>query len=638
MELIPYIVELLPLMSLKHSMKFTKIKVMSFGIAALAFVFSVAGTQTAQAASLPMACPLSGGSDTTIVEFGGDLIFGIRGKDQTPLQSANIPAGKYKVTMVAFDYHVGANGHGGQNQNEEQYHVQLFNGNDHFQNVGTTVDIPENQNSVTTVATVSRIMATNKIIKNNSEIDIIKDVTKLNAHHEWIRGNYESVIPICVSFKKIEEPVVALEGSCSVSKTSIKEGESVTYTAQAAGGNGSYMYQWLDDVSGTSKSVTKQFNTAGTYSGRVKISDMKGQSLTVGCNNVVVTDTPVPPTPTLTVGCKVSTGAVRVNEQVTFTANAISSHGLATTYAWSGDVSGTNKTQSRSFATEGKYYATITAKDTHGNVATANCAPVVVTKDTPPPTPNPTVSCSVSDSSIYEGDTVQFTADAYNGTAPYSYEWTGDINGTRSVETMRFNQRGTYYATVTVTDANGKIDSADCTPIVVREEDDNDDDDDDLDVSCDVSDRRVKVGDTVRFTADVDGGDRPYDYDWRGDISGNDRSESVRFNRPGRYDVRLRVEDDNGNREDDDCPSVLVEDDGDVLGASIITSNPTGQVESVFLSQVPYTGPEDVAKGILYGIGLLAWSAAVTVFFMKRRNKKLQSMRIQAFKESNMNA
>jgi len=102
-----------------------------------------------------------------------------------------------------------------------------------------------------------------------------------------------------------------------------------------------------------------------------------------------------------------------------------------------------------------------------------------------------------------------------------------------------------------------------------------------LRVSCDVSDTSVKEGDRVTFEADVSGGYPPYDYEWNGDIDGDDDTERVRFDDNGRYDVEVTVTDSRGNEDSDDCSTVRVgdgnNDDTDIRFTSTpITSGRVG--------------------------------------------------------------
>ena len=159
----------------------------------------------------------------------------------------------------------------------------------------------------------------------------------------------------------------------------------------------------------------------------------------------------------------------------------------------------------------------------------------------------------------------------------------------------------------------------------------------DLDVVCRVSDSNIEEGDRVTFTADVDGGDSPYDYDWSGDTEGVDRNDdqiTVRYRDNGTYTVRVKVTDDNGDTASDTC-TVDVGDDG----IRIITSGtPNGQLaslSSVYLSQVPYTGPEEIMKGIGFVAGILVFSVLSVFLLTSNRRKRKVSAKLSEFKESN---
>ena len=260
--------------------------------------------------------------------------------------------------------------------------------------------------------------------------------------------------------------------------------------------------------------------------------------------------------------------------------------------------------------------------------------------------------CRVSDTDIEEGDKVTYSVYIDGGDSPFEIKWKGDISGDDTVERVRYNRKGTYEVSVMVTDDHGRMASDDCADVDVDDDDRPNNPNDDLEVICRVSDTSIDEGDVVTYTVEIDGGDSPYDIDWRGDISGDDRRERVRYNREGRYEVYVVVEDDDGNRDSDDCSTVRVDDDHDNnndddddrnvnVFASTNLSTPTGQLaslESVFLSQVPYTGPEDVAK--VAGIIALAllWSMGIAMWLKKRRSVNSVSNKIEEFKRRNKEA
>ena len=260
------------------------------------------------------------------------------------------------------------------------------------------------------------------------------------------------------------------------------------------------------------------------------------------------------------------------------------------------------------------------------------------------------VNCKVSDTSIDEGDRVTFTADVSGGDSPYDYDWSGGTEGEDENDdqiTVRYDDYGSYYVRVTVRDDDGNTASDTCPTVHVDEHNNNNNDD--LEVVCRVSDTSIEEGDRVTFTADVDGGNSPYDYDWSGDTEGEDDNDdqiTVRYDDDGHYEVKVTVRDDDGDRYTDYCPVVKVSrDSNDNNNINIITTTtggvPTGQLSSlssVYLSQVPYTGPAEIMKGIGFVAGILVFSSLIAYLLFGNRKKTAVSKKVSDFKESNRNA
>jgi hypothetical protein len=234
------------------------------------------------------------------------------------------------------------------------------------------------------------------------------------------------------------------------------------------------------------------------------------------------------------------------------------------------------------------------------------------------------VSCRVSDTRVETDDRVKFTADVTGGNGPYDYDWYGDVQGNDRVEDISFHREGDVEVRIRVTDDDGNTATDSCRVVEVE---DYDYYDDDLELTCRVSDTSVSEGDSVTYTAEIDGGESPYDYEWDGDISGDDRRETVTFNRSGRYEVDLTVEDDDGNDVSVTCPDVRVSDDNNYIAPA--------SVSSVYLSQVPYTGPEDVFKVIGYILLILAASMLSVYAVARKKLAAGQSSRIELFKNKN---
>lgn len=317
--------------------------------------------------------------------------------------------------------------------------------------------------------------------------------------------------------------------------------------------------------------------------------------------------------------CTVSNANPKRGDVVTYTATPRNGEGPFT-YRWVGDFAGTNQTEQVKYVTNGRYSVIVETTDKRGNSTYDNCPLVVVDEAYHNPL---SVSCSVSDTTVEEDDRVRFTANPQGGTGTYTYRWYGDFTGSRKVEDISFHSEGTKRAYLEVTDSNGAKANTSCDSVRVEEEND------DFEVSCKVSDTSVKEGERVIYTAEVEGGDSPYTYEWDGDIEGDNRRESVEFNRDGTYEVEITVKDDDGNRVTDTCPDVHVSDDTVATAAT---------VDSVYLSQVPYTGPEDTFKVIGYILLILSASILSVYAIARKKLSSEHSSRIDMFKQANKNA
>ena len=262
---------------------------------------------------------------------------------------------------------------------------------------------------------------------------------------------------------------------------------------------------------------------------------------------------------------------------------------------------------------------------------------------TPPPpvTPDaPTAVCIVNDTSVRTGDTVLYSVNANGGKSPYAYGWYGTVSGVGQQISKTFNSTGSYTAYVTVLDSNSKFISVNCPTVVVN----NNDDDEDLDVECKVSDSSIEEGDRITIKVEIDGGKGPYDIDWSGDtdevddFDEDERTQKIEFEDSGTYKFKVTVEDDNGDEESDTC-TVRVSDDSDNRTTAVVNNTTDGELaslSSVYLNQVPYTGPEETAKLIGFISLVVLWSAVIAYYALRNKNKGQISNRIKAFKQANL--
>jgi PKD repeat protein len=498
--------------------------VFSLSLGVLAIVLSPIKVEAAQ----PISCPLRGGSGDILVNFySGEKLYGTPTKgDVYRDYTANIPAGEYKVIMTTYDDH---SGHGGQGQLKEQVYVALRNRTGAttegiVAKTGASKDIPENADSITST------------LSNSLKVSTATRV--LTVVHAAYPGGAESVVPICVLFEKLgsDEPA-SINGVCGSADgdivDSLPTGSAAcrvgTYSSGPTDTDEEYLWNCVGSRGGT-------VDNCSAYREQEEEEDIE-------------------------VTCRVSDTSVMVGDSVTWTGSATGGTG-GFTYTWSGAVTGTGTTRTRTFTADGSYIATVTARDNSGNTASRTCSSVSVDEEEHP---NVNVTCSVSDTSIEVGDSVTFTANISGGESPFQYEWDGDIededddNRTLNVQ---YDDEGVYYVTISIEDANGNTDSANCSAVRVEEEDEEED----LNIACIVSDRSVEVGDEVRFTVDIDGGNGPFEYEWDGDIEDEDDDTSVlrvEYEDEGTYHVDITVTDDDGNSDTASCSSVSVDEEDD---------------------------------------------------------------------------
>ncbi len=594
----------------------------------LIFVFVGFSPTKVEAAS----CSLTKSSNQdVIVSFSSQKLLATDGPGynyHTTTTGLNIPTGRYKISVETWDNHAAQNG-ANANQTKESVFLRLYNYSYEIFATGDTRDIPGNRDAIVTVVT--------------DDVEILDPVTKIVAEHSYYHQSNtpESVTPVCAKFERLdyEEPEPENpQVQCQVSDTSIKTGEKVYFNAEVVDGKSPYKYDWNGAINSSSKSLSYQFNNPGTYNVSVTVEDANGKTDTDTCSTVTVTEEE-PENPQ--VQCQVSDTSIKTGEKVYFNAEVVDGKSPYK-YDWNGAINSSSKSLSYQFNNPGTYNVSVTVEDANGKTDTDTCSTVTVTEEEPEPD-ELQVQCQVSDTRVEEGDRVYFKAIVSGGEYPYEYDWSGDVSGYQKEISKIFTREGKYYASIRVTDDKGRTDTSTCSTVYVEEEDD-----DELEIECRVSDTSIDAGDKITISVDIDGGNGPFDIQWSGDddeiddFDDNDKSQRVTIDEEGRYSLKVTVRDDDGNKDSDTCPIIRVSDDDDddndvrVIASTINTpTTPTG-ISSIYLNQVPYTGPEDVAKTIGLVSLILIWSGIVAYTFLSKKNKKLISQKIADFKKANL--
>ena len=154
------------------------------------------------------------------------------------------------------------------------------------------------------------------------------------------------------------------------------------------------------------------------------------------------------------------------------------------------------------------------------------------------------VDTNASKKTIKVGQTTTLTSKVEGGTKPYTYEWTldGETQGTKSTLKYKATTAGKKIFKLTVTDANQSTKSSTITidvseiPLPLK-------------VTASTSKKTIKVGQTTTLTSKVEGGTKPYTYEWTldGDIQGTKSTLNYKATTAGTKTFKLTVTDANQN-------------------------------------------------------------------------------------------
>jgi PKD repeat protein len=287
--------------------------------------------------------------------------------------------------------------------------------------------------------------------------------SNLYTHYSWTRtieanwnlagltSNDANAKAMTEFFKSTTLPVL-LSTSFTYSPSSPQVGQYVWFTAFASGGTGPYNFTWAfgDGAIGTGVSPYHTYATAGSYNVLLTTKDSSPSQQTATSQQTITVTSPPPPPPGVTASFTTSLSSPVVGQTISFTGSA--SGGTSPyNYAWNfGDSStGSGSSVSHAYQTAGVFTVVLTVTDAGGNVASATNTLTVASPVSASFTYSPSNPAALS--------SVQFTASATGGTAPYNYSWVfGDgTTGTGASVSHSYLLPGTYTVSLTVVDANG---------------------------------------------------------------------------------------------------------------------------------------------------------------------------------------
>jgi PKD repeat protein len=254
------------------------------------------------------------------------------------------------------------------------------------------------------------------------------------------------------SFTVLSDPSISLQ---TANPTSVDIGQTVTFTAQATGGSGDYMYQWMGLPTGCSSSniptISCQPTATGTFRVTANVTDSNGFSVMRSALQVSVHSDP-----SLT-SVTASPNKLDIGQTITFAASATGgSSNLSLVYYSlpTGCETADSTNLSCTPTAIGTYYVILTVTDSNGFAVSSNRITITVN-------PDPTATIVASPPSIDLGQTLTFTVTTSGGTGPFSYTYVTSSLGCMGLSSPDLSCTpstiGNYTVEAFVTDATGKI-------------------------------------------------------------------------------------------------------------------------------------------------------------------------------------
>ena len=164
--------------------------------------------------------------------------------------------------------------------------------------------------------------------------------------------------------------------SCDTNQSTVDIDDSVTWRADASGGNGSYSYSWsgTDGLSGNSANNSWSYDNAGTKRGTVTVTSSDGQTARASCSVYVNQNYSYNNNSNnLSVSCYASPSNPQINSQVNWYANVSGGNG-GYSYSWNGTdgLYGSSQSPYIIYNTPGNKSATVTVWS-NGRSRSATC-------------------------------------------------------------------------------------------------------------------------------------------------------------------------------------------------------------------------------------------------------------------------
>jgi uncharacterized protein (TIGR02145 family) len=367
--------------------------------------------------------------------------------------------------------------------------------------------------------------------------------TSQNPLHTYnVQGSYSVTLTVSSANSSDSETknnyiIVSTSGSAPVAgftanRTSIIEGESVSFTDQSINVPTAWSWTFGDGGTSTEQNPTNQYNTQGTYTVKLTVSNSYGSDDETKNNYITVSASGAAPVANFTA----DKTSITEGETVNFTDQSTNG---PTSWSWIFGDGGTSSSQNPShpYNTEGTYNVILTATNSFGSDAETKNNYITVSASGAAPVAN----FAADKTSITEGETVNFTDQSSND--PTSWSWTFGDGGTSTEKnpSYQYNTEGTYNVTLTATNSFGSDDETKNNYITVG-----------ASGSAPVADftadkTSITEGETVNFTDQSTNDPTSWSWTFGDGGTSTEQNPSYQYNTEGTYNVTLTATNSYGS-------------------------------------------------------------------------------------------
>ncbi|MFA5797055.1 MAG: PKD domain-containing protein [Candidatus Woesearchaeota archaeon] len=227
------------------------------------------------------------------------------------------------------------------------------------------------------------------------------------------------------------------------------------------------------------------------------------------------------------------------------------------------------------YNTVGTYQVLITCKDAYSSDYSLLTLNVIPKNDTPHPL---TVSCRLNQTTGVAPTSISFYATATGGLAPLGYKWDFD-NGDHAYTSntlYTYQNPGTYYPKITVTDRNNRTATANCDVVTITQKPT-----DPITATCNANPTSGNTPLNVQFNlSNIQGGTGTYtNYKFtfgNGNTQNKNTPTNTQTYTTGTYNPTVTITDSNENNGAITCPTITVNPKIDRLTATCHVEPTTG--------------------------------------------------------------